>query len=233
MTRKEIAFWFIAGVVLAIVFLPMPARAQGKSETVQQLEVLRDIIASQSRSIEALAAALAKQQQPVFVGGMPLQQPAPQQVAEEKPCADSLIGCALRGFGSILLKAGGAGISFLDRNAVPLLQVAATDRAARRQAEASIAQAEFAYMERRDVANAHSAAVTGLGVNLQNVATTGFNVFAGLPPQTVNNISGTGINFGNGTLTYSPVSGSYNPVNPTARVCGWVGTGTTATFVCQ
>ena len=228
MTIRERIFWVIALGIASFALFPMPAKAQAKSETVQQLEVLRDIIASQNKSIEALANALAQKQQPVFVGNMP----QPTQIVEaEKPCADSLIGCALRGFGSILLKAGSKGIDFLDRNAVPLLQVAATDRAARRQAEASIAQAEFAYMERRDVANAHSAAVTGLGVNLQNVATTGFNVFAGLPPQTVNNISGTGINFGNGTLTYAPISGSYNPVNPAPRTCAV--TGTPAMLVCQ
>lgn len=229
MTRKEIAFWLIAGIILCIVFLPLPARAQ-KSETVQQLEVLRDIISSQSRSIEALAGALAKQQQPVFVGGMPIQQPAPVQV-EEKPCADSIIGCALRGFGSILLKAGGKGIDFLDRNAVPLLQVAATDRAARRQAEASIAQAEFAYLERRDVANAHSAAVVGLGSNIQNIATTGFQTIGAQGPRNVYNVNGTGINFGNGTLNYNPVTGSYNPVNPAPRTCAVIGT--PATLVCQ
>ena len=229
-SRTEKLFWILAAIIMLFFAHVQRANAQGKSETVQQLEVLEKIISSQNKSIEALAKALAQKQQPVFVGQMP--QPQPTTIVEaEKPCADSLIGCALRGFGSILLKAGGKGIDFLDRNAVPLLQVAATDRAARRQAEAAIAQAEFAYMERRDVANAHSAAVTGLGVNLQNVATTGFNVFAGLPPQTVNNISGTGINFGNGTLTYAPISGSYNPVNPVQRTCAV--TGTPATLVCQ
>lgn len=228
MTRKEIAFWFVAGIILCIVFLPLPAKAQGKSETVQQLEVLRDIIASQNKSIEALAGALAQKQQPVFVGGMPMQQPAPQ-VIEEKPCEDSLIGCALRGLGSILLKAGGKGIDFLDRNAVPLLQVAATDRAAKRQAESAIEQARFSYMERRDVAQAHSAAVTGLGMNLQNTTIAGWNTLGTMPTATTYNVNGTGINFGNGSLTYNPVSGSYNPVNPAPRVCQALTTG----LICQ
>ncbi len=225
MTRKEFAFWFIAGVLLCA---SLPAPAQGKSEEIQRLELIRDIVDRQGKSIDILAQALAAQanKPPVVIGGMVPQ--APTQVIEaEKPCEDSLIGCALRGLGSILLRAGNKGIDFLDRNAVPLLQVVATDRAAARNSEAAIRTAEFGYLGRRDVAQAYAATNQSMGLNLQNVALAGFGTIGALPPQSVttNNISGTGINFGSGTLTYT--NGSYNPTNPAPRVC-YGGTATTA-----
>ncbi len=250
MTRKEIAFWFVAGVVLCAAFLPLPAKAQNEgitlrtsssiggppltSEETLRLLALERIIATQSatigKALDVLKAYADKSAaQPILLGGMPMQQPQPVPVAEEKPCEDSLIGCALRGVGSLLKTAGNVGINFLDRNAVPLLQVVAADRSATRQATAAIETARFGYMERRDVAQANAATNQALGLNLQNVALAGYNTIGLLPPQTVNNISGTGINFGNGTLTYSPITGSYNPTNPTARVCQ----ATTAGLICQ
>jgi len=220
----EIAIWFCIGLITVSVFFPLPGFAQEKSETVQQMEIMRDIVQAQSKSIEALAGALktAVERPPVIMGGF---QPPPVQVVEEKPCEDSLIGCALRGFGSILLKAGSKGIDFLDRNAVPLLQVVGSDRAARRQAEAAIETRRYDYMERRDVAQANAATNQALGLNLQNVAQSGFGTVAGMPTATTYNVSGTGINFGSGTLNYNPVTGSYNPVNPNARVCQATTTG--------
>lgn len=224
MTRKELLFCILSAIFFLLAIAP--ARAQEKPTDMELLagmvKDLTTVIKEQNQTIR-----LALERQPAF--GMP--QPIQPIIEAEKPCTDSLLGCFLRGTGSLLVKAGAKGIDFLDRNAVPLLQVVGADRAATRNAEAAIRTAEFAYMERRDVAQAHSSAVSGLGVNLQNVATRGFDVFAGLPPSTVNNIRGTGINFGNGTLTYAPISGSYNPVNPVQRTCAL--TGTPATLVCQ
>jgi hypothetical protein len=60
---------------------------------------------------------------------------------------------------------------------------------------------------------------------------TALNGYAQRPPNVTNtytwDVSGNGNNFGSGQLSYSnaPISNSYNPVNPAARVCFMTPTG--------
>lgn len=67
---------------------------------------------------------------------------------------------------------------------------------------------------------------------MSSVATQGFITIGQVPqgPTTTYNVTGSnGIGFGSGSVTFNPVTNSYNPVNPAPRVCS--GTGTA--FTCQ
>lgn len=219
MSKRDWFILVVAGLFIAF-FLPHPARASEKSETVQQMEIMRDIVQAQSKSIEALAGALktAVERPPVIIG-----QPQMFNAAApvEKDCS-GFWGCSLEFVGGSLK----AIASFADRNAVPLAQLVLSDRAAKRQATSAENIALYTNQTHQAAFNsiAHVGA-TGI-TGIRDTAGMGFNALAtvGSQPNNVYTVSGNGNNFGSGPLTYAPITNSNNPVNPlpNQRLCAIV-----------